>query len=232
MRITVLAAIWGERLPVELCFVRHHLALHPELTLSLAVSPGVDLPPQLAYHERVAVTVAPNQPLGAKHNAAIWSALTRWRVRPPRHAVVMGSDDFLSGRLLETLAELAGAGASHVALRDGFFADRVAREAVYWPGYGPSRKTGLGAGRLVDLQILTRAGGWPAERTRALDAGLVENLGKLTREPPMLHSVKDSGPIACTKGAVNIWRMGAIQRTVPIDFNELVAEVGVELPRE
>jgi len=122
----------------------------------------------------------PNQPLGAKVNAA----LGLLRDHDVDAALLVGSDDWLSHDLLRTYVELVVGGHDYMRLRDLFVLDADSRRCVRIQGRN-------GAGRVVGRQILDALGWelWPSESARGLDVQMAKRArAHATKSWGRLHS--------------------------------------------
>lgn len=235
MKIALLTTLWA-RPAVERAMLEHHLRLMRRAIGGVAWHAVVASSPPwtsayapLLNDPLVRHVEVENQPLGAKHNAALARVDA-----DTTHVLVMGSDDFLSEDLMRALGREAKNGATHVGLLDCYFVNRLERSVLYWPGYAGTRREGevIGAGRLIALDVIRRAGGWPPGLAKGLDAGLRDNL-RAAKQPRARAATMTElgGKLLCTKGSVNIWGWRAYKGS-GVDYDTVCREAGVVLPNE
>jgi hypothetical protein len=225
-RLIALVTCWG-RGRLEAASLAHHAPLFDELVV--VVSPDdpdpVDLrpPPRDGRLHRVE---APNEPLGAKHNAGLQAAL----YRSASHVVVIGSDDFLSPRVVASLRRLAAEGAEHVGMLDCYRLDRRTGRCVWevGPRKDDSRRI-YGSGRMVAARWLRACGGWTPDRERHLDSDLDDRLEAAGAPYVRGLRMRDAGSVVFTTGTINMWpKWSSASR--PADAGSVQDEVGCVVP--
>lgn len=146
----------------------------------------------------------PNRPLGAKWNAAIRYARQEWS----DYIMILGSDDFLSNDVVDSMADAMGEHHPHIGLHGLYFADHESGSALRW--YGGDRPAG--PGRIIASDLVPKAGPWPPEQQWAMDAELHRALGE-----PKIELIK-VGPNSVAldvKYADNIWGYSELCRSLP-----------------
>lgn len=148
MRILFFTAMYGRRSTElwVLCLRR----LQKEFDIEpFAVISGRDAE-ELCQREKIDYVVAPNSPLGAKHNTGLQAALERksWDV-----LIHLGDDDSISNEGVRALLSYHSQGYNHVGFKDIVFLDTITGENWYMSYKEQSDKL-FGAGRLFDRGML------------------------------------------------------------------------------
>jgi hypothetical protein len=224
-RIVVVVPCWA-RGALEAACLRHHVPLFDAVVV--VTSPDDPDTVFAHYHEgsseRVWWVCAPNSPLGSKHNEGMWCALDSALAT---HLCVVGSDDFLSPRYVQTLRELAADNVEHAALLDCYRIDRRSGKARHEVGpQSDDSERIYGSGRMVSARWLRKCGGWTHEAERHLDADLSDRLAAVGAPRVRGLRMADAGPVCFTTGTVNMWpRWSAHSR--PVDADDVRKAVGM-----
>lgn len=155
-RIAVITAAWKRHELLALfCEYWQNLSqrMHPK-GIELVLYCTVSEPEAKEICERFKwITIdAPNEPLHAKHNAAVM----RSRQDSPDYCLMIGSDDLMNEVLIVNMVERMKEGADYIAPLDWMFFDTNTRTGQHWRGYREAYRHGepCGAGRALSSRIL------------------------------------------------------------------------------
>lgn len=218
-----LVTCWG-RGRLEAASLHHHAPLLD----ALVVVASPDDPDPVTAHPLPphVLVVAPNEPLGAKHNAGLRAALDRGA----SHVVVIGSDDFLSPAYVAHLRDLIRERVEHAAPLDCYRLDRRTGRATHevGPRSDDSQRV-YGSGRMVSARWLRACRGWTDDRESHLDTDLTDRLEAAGAPRVKGLRMAVSGPVLFTTGRCNLWpRWTAHSR--PVDADDVRREVGCVVP--
>lgn len=151
----------------------------------------------LLEHLGIRVVLAPNQPLGAKFNAALAVALDMGATR----IMILPSDDFVSPAWVQAAREHPGdyLYPHCCAIVD---AETQAAYVITKLTFGTMK---YGAGRVVSRKVIDKLGGklWPDELNKGLDGASHQRITKAGFE---INVVKTEDiPITDVKTAENLW---------------------------
>jgi hypothetical protein len=201
--IALLATAW-RRPAITASMLRWHAEHAPRSwLLVVTLSPGDPEPVRLAdIPPRWIVAMAPNAPLGEKHNAGLRTA----REHGATHGVVCASCNFMSAEYMASVEREMSRGVEHGGVRDAFVCRRSESSGMigpraYWPGYGAAWMTPtiIGSGRWFPL-----VAEWPSDLESGLDAGLTASLVTAGVARPRAYSVRELGPLTLTRGDVQL----------------------------
>lgn len=160
---------------------------------------------------------APNNPLGAKFNAAV-AVAKKWE---PQYYLCLGSDDIIPP---EVFAEYLRHEVDVVGLKDFYFYNICTGEAIYWPGYVGSRQgETCGAGRFLSAKFVERCGKlWKDSFNKGLDRGLHNKILRLSGSTKVL-SLKDLGMYAVdVKSETNITKFDLWHGSCYVDAQPII----------
>lgn len=119
---------------------------------------------------------APNDPLHAKHNAAV----LRSKDDKPDYCLMIGSDDIMNRTLILNMVERMKEGTDYIAPLDWMFFDTNTKTGQYWKGYREAYRHGepCGAGRALSARLLKLLGWqpWLPGFDKVLDTGFTRKL--------------------------------------------------------
>lgn len=149
-----------------------------------------------------------NNHLSTKWNAAVA------KLRSCDAILVVGSDDWLSHRLLVIYAKLMRDGFDYIGLLDQFFLHAQSRELRRFCGYKNHRKgEPVGIGRCLSKSLVSRLHGklWPKGHKRGLDGLMTKRITAMGgRLKSKVGKMQEFGP-GCVaidiKSSTNIWGM-------------------------
>lgn len=121
----------------------------------------------------------PNQPLGAKMNAALVLA----KSLNPDYCLMVGSDDLIGINLMRKYLSIMDTGKDYACLMDCYFFDMKTRQGLYWGGYTKPHNKGhsAGIGRLISSGLLDKIqwNCFPPGFDRILDTGFERALSRV-----------------------------------------------------
>lgn len=139
----------------------------------------------------------PNEPLGAKWNAALWMVPKGERV------MVLGSDDMVS----KEWWDMAGAFTADLVLPDRLAMWEPSSGRACVVGRNPKGAQGFGAGRVLSPRLRAAVGRmWPDDAARGLDTAAMARCRAAGFAPVVLSP--ERVPVCDVKTEANIWKMG------------------------
>lgn len=182
LRLGYATAIWGREWLTRTIFksleyLRGFLAPEIELVVAVAGSEG-ETSENMAKEFDFKYAEIPNEPLGAKWNAAL-ALLADEEVSG---VCIMGSDDLANAEYFWQIAKYIKAGEQLLGLSGLYFFDHPTSRLLYWQGYPPPREDeGAGAGRYIGRKILEKLEWtlWPPMLPAGLDRAMRERLRKM-----------------------------------------------------
>lgn len=206
MKLALITTTW-RRPAITARVLAHHADAAPaSWTLITTASPGdpepvrfIDVPP------RWVLRMAPNAPLGAKHNASLRAA----EEAGCTHAVALTSATYLSRAYMLSVERIIGEGVDHGGCIDAMVYERdeatgkQVGEAWHWRGYArppASLPPVLGTGRWFP----TGRAAWPPSWERTLDNGLTHELSLAGVPRPKGYAMSELGEVVLTRGDVQI----------------------------
>ena len=205
MKFAIITAIW-QREPITKIFLKSVQRYWQDYGIQtmIAGSEGVRTR-DMCLDAGAGYTETPNEPLSKKWNQAIMGAWIAWK---PDGFILMGSDDFMNDKIIETLQNALIKGIDVAGFRDCYFYNSKTGEAGYWAGYSVDHRRGesIGMGRLLSAKAFKALGGRPWSHARAgLDWIMMQRLKKQKFLKREVFSVKDvGGALLDVKGFGNL----------------------------
>lgn len=212
IKIAVCVPVW-RRPKMREAFLNHmrrHVELSRDYGVALSVcvsgSEGTETQREATMRGFHYIEV-PNEPLGAKFNAAI--DLASLAVDPDAY-MILGSDTFFLPTLWGAYFDLLNEGHPYIGVKDMYQWDWRDNRAAYWHGYiGKREGEAIGPGRLITRQkmekpMLKYGGIYQSDLNRSLDASATRRLGH-----PHLISGKEHLLVSC-KGEESITPFSAL----------------------
>lgn len=171
----------------------------------------------------------PNEPVSDKWNAG---------ARYLRHfdvdaMMIVGSDDFINGRLVECVVEKLKEGAKYVVPQTLYFYDTSSKKAMY------CRASKVGAGLTITRDLLERLGfrPWKSGVNKGIDGAMYKRLREIgIQYPETVREIRDEGAVLLdVKTAVNNFAYPAMERGLShekLDGPELLRELVPEYAEE
>lgn len=180
--IGYVTATWGRPWLTEQVF-RHVAAMRDMLAADMDIIPAAAgsesaQSRKLAEDNGFLYVEAPNNPLGAKWNAAL--ALLR-SVPQLDGVCVMGSDDIANEPYFRRIAALVREGHELLGMSGLYFLEQDSGRLLYWRGYPPPRENdSAGAGRFIGRRILDGLDWqlWPDTMNGGLDRAMRDSVKK------------------------------------------------------
>ena len=144
-----------------------------------------------------------------KHLSTKWNAAVA-QLRSCDAILVVGSDDWISHRMLLAYAKLIRQGVDYIGLLDQFFLHAKSRELIRFRGYNNHRKgEPVGIGRCLSRGLVSRLHGklWPRGDRRGLDGLMTKRLSRATKISVIgeMQSFGHGCVAIDIKSSTNIW---------------------------
>lgn len=155
MKIAIVTAIW-QRPEIWDMFkqgVRRLRNQYSDVEVEVCVAGSEGIKSQNRCKEKwIHYIEMPNNPLGAKMNAASLLA----KKTNADYYLLVGSDDIICNNLFDLYLDAADDNIDYTYLMDGYFFDTTTKLALYWGGYRQQRNIGrpLGAGRFLSKRLM------------------------------------------------------------------------------
>ena len=153
--VGVVTAMWKRHELTDIVFgnlacLRDELRDVIDLRLAVAGSEG-EASEALALRHGFAYVEEPNQPLGAKWNAA----LQVLRQEPVEGVCIVGSDDLLNAAYFRMVADALSKGEKLFGIDSFYVLDRASGRMLQWLGYPPPRdEEAIGLGRFIHREYI------------------------------------------------------------------------------
>lgn len=146
----------------------------------------------------------PNQPLGAKMNAALLLA----KSMNPDYCLMVGSDDLIGVNLMHKYLSIMDQGIEYACLMDCYFFDTKSKQGLYWAGYRKPHNIGhsAGIGRLISSGLLEKIkwNCFPPGFDRILDTGFEKALSQVNYSKVEINLQKENLFALDIKSAMNM----------------------------
>lgn len=197
LRLGYVTAMWGRPQLTGKVFravadLRRRLAPALDLVPAVCGSEGARSR-QLAEDCGFMYVERPNEPLGAKWNAA----LDLLRTREVAGVCVFGSDDLANAAYVEALRAAIAAGCGLAGLTSLYFLDGPRGRLLHWRGYPADAGRTVGAGRFIHARILDALDWklWPDAYNRGLDGAMQARLAAAGHDTFHILPCGDGGPV-------------------------------------
>ena len=168
-----------------------------------------------------------------KHLSTKWNAAVA-QLRSCDAILVVGSDDWISHRMLLAYAKLIRQGIEYIGLLDQFFLDAKSRELIRFRGYdGPRRGEPVGIGRCLSKSLVGRLNGklWPKGYRRGLDGKMTLRIKAMGRPLRAKIGPMRSFGVGCAaidiKSSTNIWGLEAFRSRSSVCLGQWTAAKNV-----
>lgn len=223
VKMCICTAVW-QRPQVFKMFAKGIKALQCEgleLTVIVSGSEG-STSRKMVESEGFVYIEVPNNPLSAKHNAAIRKA----REFNPHCVMLTGSDDVISTEALNIYLEKIREGYDFIGVTDFYFLDTITNKLAYWGGYTDRLRRGhtCGAFRLFSARVMNNWAWQPFEvrHSRILDDSIQNKLKQSHNIKTFTFSLKQRNVYALDiKSDVNMTPFQLWENTRYIDDNNL-----------
>lgn len=158
MKVTFITAVW-RRPEIFAMFAKgiHHLKkMNPNVEINVCVSGSEGITSRsMVEKEGFFYVEVPNDPLGAKMNAASLLA----KQTDADYYILLGSDDVIHDDLFKVYLHLMNTGIDYIYVTDCYFFNAEDGSASYWGGYIGNNNRGhaLGAGRVLSKEVMRKA---------------------------------------------------------------------------
>lgn len=196
--VGVVTAMWKRHELTSIIFenlanLRRELADIIDLRLCVAGSEG-EASRQVAEKHGFEYIEVPNEPLGAKWNAA----LSLLRGQDFDGICVLGSDDLVNAAYFKMVADSIQRGEKLFGLGSFYILDRFFGRLCHWLGYAPPRhKEPIGLGRFIHKDYIEALDWklWGDDKTHGLDKSMKERIADLSPSLglPLSFGLKELG---------------------------------------
>ena len=208
-RVTLVTCVWRRHeltraFWIWAAWLRQRWALTHQIQLELVAAASDPREADLAKAFGAKVVLHPNEPLGAKFNAA----LTASRETTPDWVLIMGSDDFFCEKAADALGDAVRDNRS-VGFQDIYFADLPTQRMRYIPGYRvKSRHTEpVGPGTLHSAALLEQFHWrlWDGTKHHGMDHSRFRTLKVHHALPELLNLRALDAVMVDVKTETNLW---------------------------